>query len=293
MQPALDVRALSVRIGRTPLVHGVDLRVDAGERVALVGASGSGKSLTAQAVLGTLPAGSAVDGVVELGGRAVRPGSPRQRLGRVAAVQQDSLAALNPLVTVGAQLVGALRAARARGSAADAGLLTRADARLEVMALLDEVGLEDPAGVLPAFAAELSGGQRQRVCLALALLCGADLLLADEPTTALDVVTQARVVDVIRRRLDATGQALLFITHDLAVAAALCDRVVVLEAGRVVESASMRDLVRRPRHAYSRALVAAASRREPAREDARGDAPATAIPERSAVSAPLGAAAAR
>ncbi|MFT2752120.1 ATP-binding cassette domain-containing protein [Clavibacter sp. Sh2088] len=291
MRPALDVRALSVRIGGTPLVHGVDLVVGAGERVALIGASGSGKSLTAQAVLGTLPPGSAVDGVVELGGRAMRPASPRQRLGRVAAVQQDPLAALNPLVTVGAQLVGALQAARARGSAADAGLLTRVDARREVVALLDEVGLEDAAGVLPAFAAELSGGQRQRVCLALALLCRADLLVADEPTTALDVVTQARVVDVIRRRLDATGQALLFITHDLAVAAALCDRVVVLEAGRVVESASMRDLVRRPRHGYSRALVAAASRREPTGADPRGDARETA--ERSAVSAPLGATAAR
>ncbi|WP_367191006.1 ATP-binding cassette domain-containing protein, partial [Clavibacter michiganensis] len=176
-------------------------------------------------------------------------------------MQQDSLAALNPLVTVGAQLVAALRASRARGSAADGGLLTRGDARREVVALLAEVGIEDPDGTLPAFAAELSGGQRQRVCLALALLCHAELLLADEPTTALDVVTQARVVDVIRRRLDATGQALLFITHDLAVAAALCDRVVVLEAGRVVEAGSMRELVRRPRHAYSRALVAAASRR--------------------------------
>ncbi|RII85611.1 ABC transporter ATP-binding protein, partial [Clavibacter michiganensis] len=141
----------------------------------------------------------------------------------------------------------------ARGSAADGGLLTRGDARREVRELLAEVGIEDPDGALPAFAAELSGGQRQRVCLALALLCRADLLLADEPTTALDVVTQARVVDVIRRRLDATGQALLFITHDLAVAAALCDRVVVLEAGRVVEAASMRELVRRPRHPYSRA----------------------------------------
>jgi peptide/nickel transport system ATP-binding protein len=240
VHPALDVRSLSVSIGRTPLVHDVDLRVGAGERVALVGASGSGKSLTAQAVLGTLPAGSRMDGVVELGGRAVDASSPRQRLGRVAAVQQDSLAALNPLVTVGAQLVAALRTGRARGSAAEGGLLTRRDARHEVRALLAEVGIEDPGGVLPAFAAELSGGQRQRVCLALALLCRADLLLADEPTTALDVVTQARVVDVIRRRLDATGQALLFITHDLAVAAALCDRVVVLEAGRVVEAAAAR-----------------------------------------------------
>jgi len=289
VHPALDVRSLSIAIDRAPLVHGVDLRVGAGERVALVGASGSGKSLTAQAVLGTLPAGSAVDGVVELGGRAMRAAAPRQRLGRVAAVQQDSLAALNPLVPVGAQLVGALRAARARGSAADAGLLTRADARREVLALLDEVGIEDPAGALPAFAAELSGGQRQRACLALALCCGADLLLADEPTTALDVVTQARVVDVIRRRLDATGQALLFITHDLAVAAALCDRAVVLEAGRVVEAATMRDLVRHPRHAYSRALVAAASRRAPADADPRGQASTTG----SAASAPLGAAAAR
>ncbi|MDO4126312.1 ATP-binding cassette domain-containing protein [Clavibacter michiganensis] len=286
MHPALDVRSLSIAIDRVPLVHDVDLRVGAGERVALVGASGSGKSLTAQAVLGTLPPGSRVRGVVELGGRAVGASAPRQRLGRVAAVQQDSLAALNPLVTVGAQLVAALRASRARGSAADGGLLTRGDARREVVALLAEVGIEDPDGTLPAFAAELSGGQRQRVCLALALLCRAELLLADEPTTALDVVTQARVVDVIRRRLDATGQALLFITHDLAVAAALCDRVVVLEAGRVVEAGSMRELVRRPRHAYSRALVAAASRRA-------GGGSADRVAAAASASAPLGAVAAR
>ena len=286
MHPALDVRSLSITIDRAPLVQGVDLRVGAGERVALVGASGSGKSLTAQAVLGTLPTGSAVDGVVELGGRAMRAAAPRQRLGRVAAVQQDSLAALNPLATVGAQLVAAVRAARARGSAADAGLLTRRDARREVAALLGEVGIEDPDGVLPAFAAELSGGQRQRVCLALALLCRADLLLADEPTTALDVVTQARVVDVIRRRLDATGQALLFITHDLAVAAALCDRVVVLEAGRVVEAGSMPGLVRRPRHAYSRALVQAATRRAPAGGGAADGAHASASAPLAAVAAP-------
>ncbi|MBM7413214.1 peptide/nickel transport system ATP-binding protein [Clavibacter michiganensis] len=288
MHPALDVRSLSIAIDRTPLVHDLDLRVGAGERVALVGASGSGKSLTAQAVLGTLPDGSRVGGVVELGGRAVAPAAPRQRLGRVAAVQQDSLAALNPLVTVGAQLVAALRASRARGSAADGGLLTRGDARREVRALLADVGIEDPDGTLPAFAAELSGGQRQRVCLALALLCRADLLLADEPTTALDVVTQARVVDVIRRRLDATGQALLFITHDLAVAAALCDRVVVLEAGRVVEAGAMRELVRRPRHAYSRALVTAASRRA-----GGGSADAVLTSAAGAAAAPLGAVAAR
>lgn len=278
MHPALDVRSLSIAIGRTPLVHDVDLRVGAGERVALVGASGSGKSLTARAVLGTLPPGSAVRGSVELGGRAVRPSAPRERLGRVAAVQQDSLAALNPLVPVGAQLAAALRASRARGSAADGGLLTRGDARREVRALLAEVGIEDPDGTLPAFAAELSGGQRQRVCLALALLCGADLLVADEPTTALDVVTQSRVVDVIRCHLHATGQALLFITHDLAVAAALCDRVVVLEAGRVVEAGTMHDLVRHPRHAYSRALVAAASRRIP-------DGPAVQLPAAPALRA--------
>ena len=286
MHPALDVRSLSVSLDGTALVHDVDLRIGAGERVALVGASGSGKSLTTQAVLGTLPPGARVRGGVALGGRALRPAAPRERLGRVAAVQQDSLAALNPLATVGAQLVAAVRAARARGSAADAGLLTRRDARREVVALLAEVGIEDPDGVLPAFAAELSGGQRQRVCLALALLCRADLLLADEPTTALDVVTQARVVELIRRRLDATGQALLFITHDLAVAAALCDRVVVLEAGRVVEAGSMRELVRRPRHAYSRALVQAATRRAHAGGGAADGAHAAASAPLAAVAAP-------
>ena len=244
---ALVLRALSVRLGGSPVVRDVDLTVGATERVALIGASGSGKSLTAGAVLGVLPSGAEVSGQVLVGGVDVTGVHPVRRppAARVAAVGQDPAAALNPLVPVGAQLALPLRHRGLRGRTLDQ----------ERTALLASVGLTDDR-VRHSSPGELSGGQRQRVCLAMALASRAGLLVADEPTTALDLVTQAQVVTVLRAATH--GTALLFITHDLAVAAALCDRAVVLHRGAVVEDAPMAQLLAAPRHAQTAALVSAA-----------------------------------
>ncbi|WP_299951575.1 ABC transporter ATP-binding protein [uncultured Modestobacter sp.] len=247
--PALVVDGLSVSLGGRELVRGVRLEVGATERVALIGASGSGKSLTAAAVLGTLPAGAQVRGSVQVAGVEVtgRPPARRPAAARVAAVGQDPAAALNPLVPVGAQLALPLRNHRG---------LRGAELARQRTELLAAVGLDDAERVLHSSPGELSGGQRQRVCIAMALASRAGLLVADEPTTALDLVTQAQVVTVLR---EATRDAaLLFITHDLAVAAALCDRAVVLHGGAVVEDAPITRLLTDPRHEQSAALVRAA-----------------------------------
>ena len=259
MHPALAAQSLSITAGSTGLVHDLSFQVDPGERVALLGASGSGKSLTAAAILGSLAPGITVTGEITLFGTTQPTGSTRGRGGSVAAVYQDSLSALNPLVPVGGQLIATLRAQSRRA----AGTTSARAARGTVADLLDSVGIDDPQRTMRAYPAELSGGQRQRVCIALALLCRARLLIADEPTTALDVVTQATGIEVLRDYARVSGAAILFITHDLAVAASLCDRALVLENGRLVESASMGDLIGRPQHPYARALVEAAT---PARD---------------------------
>jgi peptide/nickel transport system ATP-binding protein len=245
---ALVLRALTVRLGGTPLVRDVDLTVGATERVALIGASGSGKSLTAGAVLGVLPPRAQLSGQVLVGGVDVTGVHPVRRpaAARVAAVGQDPAAALNPLVPVGAQLALPLRHRGLRGRELDR----------ERAELLASVGLTETHRVLRSSPGELSGGQRQRVCLAMALASRAGLLVADEPTTALDLVTQAQVVTVLRAATRGTG--LLFITHDLAVAAALCDRAVVLHRGTVVEDAPIARLLATPQHEQTAALVAAA-----------------------------------
>ncbi|KQS71516.1 ABC transporter ATP-binding protein [Modestobacter sp. Leaf380] len=247
--PALQVSGLTLSVAGTRLLHGVDLTVPAGSRVALIGASGSGKSLTAGAVLGRLPAGAVATGAVRVAGDDVLgvPAARRTARTRVAAIAQDPLAALNPLVPVGAQLATPLRH---RGGLRGAALRTRA------AQLLTDVGLTDPDRVLRSVAGELSGGQRQRVCTAIALASAAGLLVADEPTTALDLVTQAQVVRLLHAHT--ADSALLFITHDVAVAATLCDRFVVLEAGRVVEDGPTAELVAAPASAHLRELVDAA-----------------------------------
>ncbi len=210
----LAVQGLGVEIGGRRVLDGIDLDVGPQERVALLGASGSGKSLTAAAVLGRLPHGAAARGSVRIGGTEVL-GVPAARRGRsagVAAVFQDSRTALNPLVRTGVQLVAPLRHHSGRSPE---------EARSAAVEMLAAVGLDDPLRVLRGYPGELSGGQRQRVCIALALACQPQLLLVDEPTTALDVVSQHQVLQVLDERMAASDAGLLFITHDLAAAAQL------------------------------------------------------------------------
>ncbi|WP_423919317.1 ATP-binding cassette domain-containing protein [Frigoribacterium sp. 2-23] len=220
MTTSTTVTDLEITLAGRALLQGVDLSIAAGERVALMGASGSGKTLLTAALLGTLPPSAVVSGRIEIAGT----GDPRQRDAVVAGVQQDSSTALNPLVRVGAHVARPFRAA---GS-------SRLAARREAATVLAALDL-DADRVLDAWPAELSGGQRQRVCIAVALACRADLVIADEPTTALDVVSQARVVEAIATACDRTGAGLLFVTHDRDVAEQLCTRAVVLDAGRVVD----------------------------------------------------------
>ncbi|MFJ6573840.1 ATP-binding cassette domain-containing protein [Streptomyces sp. NPDC091292] len=256
----LDVRDLTIRTGEGhTLVDALSLTVAPGERLGLIGESGSGKSLTTLAVLGLLPDGMTAHGSVELAGTQI-VGAGEKQLTRVrgrdaAIVFQEPLTALDPLMRVGRQLAEPL--GRRRGLKGDA--LKRA-----VAEALDQVRLPEPDRIARAFPHEISGGQRQRVALAMALACDPKLLIADEPTTALDVTVQAEMLDLIDTLVQERDMAVLFVSHDLAVVAKVTDRVLVLKDGRAVEEGDVRDLVRAPREEYTRALVASARQLESA-----------------------------
>ncbi len=249
---SLEVTDLRVSIGGRSIVNGTTFSVGQGQRVCLLGESGSGKSLTASAVLGRLPANAVTEGSIKVNGVEVLgvPASKRPEEARVAMVFQDSAVALNPLVRIREQLIEPLR--RHRGLSRDA-------ATQAAVELAESVGLPDPASIIEHFSAELSGGQRQRVCIALALACNTRLMVADEPTTALDVVTQKRVLDVLKRYT--AGQrtpALLFITHDFAVASELCSDSVVMKDGDIVEQGQVHSIFAAPEDPYTRELIRAA-----------------------------------
>ncbi|WP_223881502.1 ATP-binding cassette domain-containing protein [Affinibrenneria salicis] len=250
--PLLAVEGLTLMIQGQRKINRISFTLHAGERLCLLGASGSGKSLTARCLLGVPPAHGQIGGYIRIQGHDVtRVNAPLRRgAQRLAAIFQDSSVALNPLVSVGKQLLMALRCA-----APDRQSLRRE----AVYPLLSAVGFEQPADIARRYPAEISGGQRQRVCIALALACRSPLLVADEPTTALDMVTQAKVLRALQRCTRGEAAAgLLFITHDIAVAAALCERALVMSQGEIVEQGPLRDLLRNPRHPYTRSLVAAA-----------------------------------
>jgi oligopeptide/dipeptide ABC transporter ATP-binding protein len=254
-QPLLEIRGLDVEFrtiaGPVHAVNGVDLDVRAGEIVGLVGESGSGKSVTSRAVMGLLPRRtSTIRGSIRLGGdelvglpeRAYR----RVRGERVAMVFQDPMTALDPLYAAGEQVAEALRFHFG---------LSRSAARDRVRELFGQVGL-DADDVLDSHPHQLSGGMRQRVMIAMALACEPELLIADEPTTALDVTIQAQILDLLGDLVQQRGMALLLITHDLGVIRALCQRAVVLYAGRVAEAAPVSALFTDPRHPYTAGLSA-------------------------------------
>ncbi|GAA4584667.1 ABC transporter ATP-binding protein [Planotetraspora phitsanulokensis] len=248
----------SARRGTAPetrAVDALDLQLQAGEVLALVGESGSGKSVTARSVLGLLPPTATVSGSIRLGDQELAgldDGALRQVRGaRIAMVFQDPATALNPVESVGWQITEALRAHRR---------LSRAEAREKVIELLGLVGIEDAAARRRSYPHQFSGGQRQRIVIALALAGDPEVLIADEPTTALDVTVQAEILDLLRSLRAYTGMALLLITHNMGVVAQLADRVAVMRAGRLVEVGDVRTIFENPAEAYTRELITAVPR---------------------------------
>ncbi|GAA2198384.1 ABC transporter ATP-binding protein [Sinomonas flava] len=257
--PVLEVRGLSVDFGVdrawVAAAQGLDFEVCAGEVLAIVGESGSGKSASSMALLGLLPPNSRVSGSVRLAGEELF-GPDRRRLrasrGRdIAMVFQEPMSALNPVSTVGVQIVEAVRLHRP---------LAPPQARAKALALLEMVGLGETERVFRSYPHQLSGGQLQRVLIAQSLSCSPKLLIADEPTTALDVTVQAEILSLLRSLKDSLGAAILLITHDMGVVADLADRVAVMRAGRIVETGTAAQVFRSPRHAYTRALLEAVPR---------------------------------
>ncbi|MFE2148688.1 ABC transporter ATP-binding protein [Streptomyces lavendulae] len=255
--PALDVRGLRITLPGTarPVLDGVDLTVGAGETVALVGESGSGKSITSRSALRLLPPGGVAEGEVRVAGEDVLTldaARLRQvRAGTVAMVFQDPRAAVNPLRRIGDFLTEGVTLA---------GTMSPAQAAARAVELLGAVGLDE--SVLRKYPGQVSGGMLQRVVIAAALMGDPVLLMADEPTTALDVTSQAEVIAVLATLRERFGTGLLFVTHDLDLAAAISDRVYVMYAGRIAESGPAEALFARPRHPYTAALLASTPRME-------------------------------
>lgn len=252
----LDIRDLTIAFGQArPAVDSASLEVARGEVVALVGESGSGKSMTARAILGLLPDGAAVRGSIVLDG-AELIGAPEADLDRVrgttvSLIFQEPQSALNPVRRIGWQLREAIRAHRK---------ISKADARAAAIDLLRQVEIPDPDRRVDYYPHQLSGGQKQRVAIALALAGEPDLLVADEPTTALDVTVQAEILALLDRIRRRTGMGILLITHNMGVVAQHADRVVVMRAGRVVETGGVHSVFDAPTHPYTRSLLAAVPR---------------------------------
>lgn len=269
MSALVSLRNLRVSFDGQAALRGIDLDVAAGEAVGLVGESGCGKSVTWLAALGLLPGKARVTGSATLQGQELLGAAPatldRVRGGRVAMIFQDPASSLNPVIRIGRQVEEALRLHRG---------MRGAQARAEAKRLFDQVGIPDAARRLDAWPHELSGGQNQRVMIAIALAGRPELLVADEPTTALDVTIQAQVLGLLADLRARYGMAVVFITHNLGVVAQIADRVAVMYAGEIVEQGPVEAIFANPQHPYTRALFSAIPRL-----DAAGQA-LSAIPGR-------------
>ncbi|WP_421226679.1 ABC transporter ATP-binding protein [Aeromonas jandaei] len=260
--PMLNVRDLEVTFtvdgDELKVLDGVSFSVAPGQTLGLVGESGCGKSVTALAIMGLLPRphGRVVAGTIDFEGEDLLALPPEQmhrvRGNRISMIFQEPMTALNPVQTVGEQLMEVYRLHRP-----DYGKIQR---KAAAIAMLQKVGLPEPERRFAVYPHNLSGGMRQRVMIAMALACEPDLLICDEPTTALDVTIQAQILDLMKGLQAETGMAILFITHDLGVVAELCDEVVVMYAGRAVEQADVYTLFANPRHPYTHGLLGAIPR---------------------------------
>jgi peptide/nickel transport system ATP-binding protein len=254
-QTLLDVRALSVAFktsdGELPVTRNISFSVTPGERVGIVGESGCGKTVTGLSLLRLLPPRSArLSGQILFEGRDLATLSAREmravRGREIAMIFQEPMSALDPVFTVGDQISEAYRTHFAVG---------RREGRERAIAALADVGIPAPERRCDEYPHQLSGGMRQRVMIAMALICEPKLLIADEPTTALDVTVQSQITDLLRRLSERTGTALLFITHDLGVVAETCTRMITMYAGEVVEDAPVDDVLVKPRHPYTSGLL--------------------------------------
>ena len=263
----IRLERLDLTIGQTPILRQVNLDMAPGKVTGLVGESGSGKSMTALAIMQLLPRESRVGGRIILDDSNILDLSERDmcaiRGNRIGMIFQEPMTALNPVKTIGDQVMETLLIHTNH---------TPAEARAIARDKLARVGLPEEKFPLSRFPHELSGGQRQRVCIAMAIALSPELLIADEPTTALDVTTQAQILDLLKGLVEEEGMSLLLITHDLAVVAGMADHVAVMKQGEIVEQGRTEQLFRAMRHPYTRALFAASSH-APARRPTRTDAP--------------------
>ncbi len=263
--PLLEVQDLHVAFGSKPAVRGISFTVHEGETLALVGESGSGKSMSALSVMGLLPDGGEASGTIRFAGRDVSTLSPAARRalrgGEIGMIFQEPMTSLNPVMTIGAQIVEALRQHQP---------LSRAAAKARALELIDLVRIPDPKRRFQDYPHQLSGGMRQRVMIAMAVACGPRLLIADEPTTALDVTIQAQVLELLDRLRRDLSMAVLLITHDLGVVGQWADRVTVMYAGRKVEEGDPSALFALPLHPYTQGLLRASPRLEDAQHYTQG-----------------------
>lgn len=253
--PLLQISDLQVRFGRrqVPAVKNISLQIDAGERLGVIGESGSGKSVTALAIMGLLAENAHTSGSVRWRGRELLNLPDREvaklRGREIAMIFQEPMTALDPTMKVGRQVAEVL--------------LLHADqhgapARQRVLDMLERVGIADPTRVGESYPHQLSGGQRQRVLIAMALINAPDLVICDEPTTALDVTVQDKVLKLLDEQLRSAEAACLFVSHDLAVVARVCQQIAVMWQGTIVETGSVDQVLRQPQHPYTAALVTAA-----------------------------------
>ena len=261
MTALLEVRDLAVRIGAARPVDGISFSLDAGEVLGIVGESGSGKSLTLRAILRLLPANAHTSGVVLWRNRdllGMPEGDIRRRRGReIAMIFQEPMTALDPVLPIGLQITESL---------AEHLALRGGSARRRAIELLDRVGIPDARRRLDSFPHEFSGGMRQRAMIAIALAAEPQLLLADEPTTALDVTIQDQILRLLLRLRDELTMSVILVTHDLGIVAGTCDRVAVLYAGRIMETGPTRAIFHAPAHAYTLGLMRSVPRNTSVRE---------------------------